>query len=832
MDPGLAYQFHASHILRAPVLALLFAAAASTVSGQSPAPPAGTPPAPTPVEILASRPLTGALFTETHLRDLPSSGSLWGLIETADHMTVVDRIQNGGLYLGEPELMGNLGSSWTQTGFTFDGLDVTNPARTGTPLLYVDPRLLRSVEVMTSLPPVDVAGGGSTVALLPRAPAGRWAGSVFAAGIPSAWQAEPGTEEAPAIAHYDGAAEGGAILGAPLGSGGSGIVISGRRGAARRIEREAPTLLESRLTSLFMHATVRTASDARLRIASGIDAVSRPFAGRLRFPDRSVAANDQYWHAHGTWERAPTRGATWNLAAGWACLTSGAPDAPSPTVGVIERLRDGPVLETALPTSGAVQRLNAVARVRPDLSHVAGGRHTLDLGGSVSRTSSSEDAMPRAVVGELVDGLPSRAWDFTWGGPTSSRHGTELAAWVNDRISIGSRAALNAGVRAEYVSASARDNPATIAWGSLLPRAALQVNLTSSGSVSFHAGYARFGHRLPLDYLAYGDASAPASSVYRWIDNGDRRLQLSEMTTLVARAGPGIGSVDPDIQRPYTDEFAVGFQARFASHWRAHLIGVERKQRRLVAPVNSGVTAADYSVRLIPDRNSDFLSPHDDRLLTVYDRNPSSFGKDRYLLTNPEDHTGTQMGLDLAVERLFDGRWYMIIGASAQRSDAYAGNPGFLANENDWGVLGELFENPNAQSYARARQFAERGYIIKWSGGFVMRGGFHVGVVARYQDGQHFARMVVVPDLNQGPEAIQAYTRGHSRFTFTFTLDARVEKRFAIGGAGGVAIVAEAFNLLNNAIEVEEDAVVTREFRATTAVQPPRAIRLGFRIDF
>jgi hypothetical protein len=221
------------------------------------------------------------------------------------------------------------------------------------------------------------------------------------------------------------------------------------------------------------------------------------------------------------------------------------------------------------------------------------------------------------------------------------------------------------------------------------------------------------------------------------------------MTTLVARAGPGIGSVDPDIQRPYTDEFAVGFQARFGSHWRAHLIGVERKQRRLVAPVNTGVTVADYSVRLIPDRNSDFLSPHDDRLLTVYDRKPSSFGKDR-----------------------------------------------------------------------------------KWSGSFVMRGGFHVGAVARYQDGQHFARMVVVPDLNQGPEAIQAYTRGHSRFTFTFTLDARVEKRFSIGGAGGVAIVAEAFNLLNNAIEVEEDAVVTREFRATTAVQPPRAIRLGFRVDF
>jgi hypothetical protein len=152
---------------------------------------------------------------------------------------------------------------------------------------------------------------------------------------------------------------------------------------------------------------------------------SRPFAGRLRFPDRSVAANNQYWHAHGTWERAPARGATWNLTAGWARLTSGSPDAPSPTVSVIERLRDGPVLETVLPTSGAAQRLNTVVRVRPDLSGVAGGRQTLDLGGSVSRTSSSEDAMPRAVVGNSSTGCRlARGTSRGAGDEFAARNGT------------------------------------------------------------------------------------------------------------------------------------------------------------------------------------------------------------------------------------------------------------------------------------------------------------------------------------------------------------------------------------------------------------------------
>jgi hypothetical protein len=247
--------------------------------------------------------------------------------------------------------------------------------------------------------------------------------------------------------------------------------------------------------------------------------------------------------------------------------------------------------------------------------------------------------------------------------------------------------------------------------------------------------------------------------------------------------------------------------------------------------VNTGVTLADYTAREIWDRGNDFLNPVDDRFLTVYDRNPSSFGRDELFLTNPADHHAYGPGIDLALERVFDGRWYTLFAASAQRSDGYGGNIGFLSSENDTGVLGDAFVNPNALSYQRGRPFFERGYIIKWSGGFVTSHDLHVGAIARYQDGQHFARLVLVPDLNQGLEAIQAYNRGHSRFTFTFTLDARVEKGFRVGRSR-LALVAEAFNLLNHTLEVEEDPVVTRKFRATTAVQPPRAIRLGVHVGF
>jgi hypothetical protein len=99
-----------------------------------------------------------------------------------------------------------------------------------------------------------------------------------------------------------------------------------------------------------------------------------------------------------------------------------------------------------------------------------------------------------------------------------------------------------------------------------------------------------------------------------------------------------------------------------------------------------------------------------------------------------------------------------------------------------------------------------------------------VGVVARYQDGQPFARVVVLPGLAQGTDFVRAFTNGESRFTFTATLDARVKKTFAALG-GRLAAVADVYNLLNSSFDVEERAAAAPDDRTFTAVQPPRAFQ-------
>ena len=401
---------------------------------------------------------------------------------------------------------------------------------------------------------------------------------------------------------------------------------------------------------------------------------------------------------------------------------------------------------------------------------------------------------------------------------------------------LPARVRVDAGVRVDMSRGAARDASNGISWFSIAPRVSTRWQPDAGGHVALSAGYARYAQPLPLDYFAFGDPAAAAGQVYRWNDaNGDRIFQDGERGPLLADVGPccaeGLpNGIDPRLGRPVTDEVVAGVEAR-AGPWSVHFIGLDRRVRHLVASIDTSVGPEQYILKYLPDRGEDFLDPSDDRVLAVYDRRTSSFGQDRYLLTNPAGDDARYHGLELTIETLTGTRWRTRFDGVAYRSDGIGANRGFRVLENDSGIIGEVFENPNAGTYARGREFFDRGYVVKWWNTYVAPKEWTVTAVVRYQDGQPFSRMVVVPDLNQGAEAIQAYGRGGTRFTYTLTLDAHVEKSFQIRGTK-LSGILEMFNLLNSSEEVEEDVLTSPAFRRTTAVQPPRAVRIALRAAF
>ena len=796
--------------------------------------PAGDVPGSGASTTAASRPTGGTVpplgyaFDLDDWLDMPLGHGLWSPLETVDATAIVDRVGNGGLYTGEPARLGVHGGSWTQVSYRLDDLDVTDPDRTGTPMLLPDLWALRTVGLASGLVPAEERGPGAVVRLVPRRPGGAWHGALGGDFAPAGWQSTVRAGP-PAVARYASFSSARFRLDGPLLGDRLGLSLSGALTRASRFERSDPTRLEGREASLLAHVVWKASPRDEGRLVGALQGLEHPYDGRALFRPAAVRQTDRLLALQSTWERKGS--VPWVLSAGFARGAFDPELAERAPQGPIERLRDGSL---PLLFSGAATRETTLlkAGVQPVANDFVKGRHALRLGVEATWTrAATTPAGERGLVPETVNGLAARVWDYGWAGPESRWHAFDFAAYATDALTYG-RAAFDLGLRYESTSGSAEAGSGSIDWRGLSPRLSTRIRLTPGGAVTFFGGYARYRHRLPLSLLAYGDPTAAHGAVYRWADtNGDGALEPGERGPLVALVGPGgsTSAIDPNLKAPHTDEVVTGLEFRFGS-WRAHFLGIHRREQDLVASVNVGAPLDAYTVSYVPDPGGDILGPADDQLLPIYDRRPETFGRDRYLLTNTAENA-LHEGAEIALERLLGARLRLWLGATAYRSDGPGANRGFTEGENDQGLVGERLEDPNATTFARGRLFFDRAFTIKLAGRYRAPGDVHLGLIARYQDGQPFSRLVIAPDLAQGPQAIQAIPNGRSRFTYTLTVDARAEKRFTMKRTS-VAFVVESFNLLNAAHEVEEVVVSGPAFRTIATVQPPRIFRLGMQLAF
>jgi hypothetical protein len=353
--------------------------------------------------------------------------------------------------------------------------------------------------------------------------------------------------------------------------------------------------------------------------------------------------------------------------------------------------------------------------------------------------------------------------------------------------------------------------------------------LTDTDGLALFASYRRSAYQLPLNVLAIGDPSAPVADVSVW-------KGTSSSGPLIARVGPGTGGdasltqIDPQLRRPITDELVLAVESRLTRGLQLQLARVTKREKDLMGLVNTGLAASSYSSFQVPDPS--FLPGSDDGgpQVTVYNRPPDSYGRDRYLLTNQDVDPVRSWGLEVSVRASTD-RYVLLGGAALTWAVGPAAAVGFLPTENDQNVLGNLFVDLNSATQARGQLFQDRSHVAKLAGIYHFPRRIHLGAIARYQDGQPFSRVVIVPNLTQGTTAVRAYKNGGTAFTYTGTLDIRLQKLF-VAGRSEVAAIVDIYNLPNMGKEVSEYVVSGPMFRRPTALQPPRTGVIGLRVTF
>jgi hypothetical protein len=656
----------------------------------------------------------------------------------------------------------------------------------------------------------ETSGGpGALVSLEPLAPATRWRGRLGFLGAPSGLQTDVGADSAPAIARLREGFELHALASGPLDGERLRASVAFEWERADRSERGADAVLRS---------------ERKSALGELVFAPSQKQQGRLLLAghDADGSLPDQSLLAGLSWLRRTDGGGRLTAGVLWANRSSD-PPLDAPQLRPLERLSGVP-LDAAFDT-GSVRvlrgelALSLRERASGSLRHEP--RATLQL--ESSRLASDPGAP--FVVAETLDGKPARAWG--WSAAAESRRSlSRIGLAVADRIYVPERLEAVLGLRFDAQSGS------SASWSDVSPHASFQLRPLRSLPLVLHGGFAQYAGRLSLPSLAFGDPAARTADVYRWTDaNRDGLFQPAERGPLVARAGKGgaVASIDPELAAPRTTEYSAGLTFD-RGKLRFGFAGIHRTTSRIAETVNVGVPASSYRVRLVPDTGVDLAGTDDDQLLRIYDRDPATFGRDRYLLTNAEGHDVTHQGVELALELEPAQQLRLRLSATASKTTGQGRNSGFHADENDPGLAGELHDDPNADSFASGRMFFDRAYTLKLAGVY-RRGGWGAGAAARYSDGQPFARVVIAEGLQQGPEMVAAVSRGDHRFTYILTVDARLARDLTLGRAR-VTLSVEAFSLFRQRVEVEEYPVSGPAFRTVTATQPPRALRLGVAVAF
>ena len=188
--------------------------------------------------------------------------------------------------------------------------------------------------------------------------------------------------------------------------------------------------------------------------------------------------------------------------------------------------------------------------------------------------------------------------------------------------------------------------------------------------------------------------------------------------------------------------------------------------------------------------------------------------------------------MDITVDReLFRRRYFFRFGGSAYRIESTGMNRGFLSTENDQGGLGEAFLWPNALTSAEGRSFFDRAFVIKLSGGYRAPGDVRIGMSRATRTACRSRAWCSPTRSMQGRDLVMAIPRGAQRFTYMFTLDAKIEKDLTFGRRR-VGLIVEAFNLTNATSRPRNTSSPGRTSATVSAMQPPFALRVGLRVGF
>ncbi len=509
-----------------------------------------------------------------------------------------------------------------------------------------------------------------------------------------------------------------------------------------------------------------------------------------------------------------------------------------------------------LANDAAQTRQQANVFWQPSAFHALKARHQIVAGfGFETSSPINRFSIPSDMNLITAAGAPAFVEEFN--APSDSRSIVRASTLTfADHIALGNTLSLDIGAVADFSRGSlpAQTSPAgsfsparafpaqsdLIAWNNISPRAGFAWLVPHGGGLVLRATYFRVYVPLAGRYLDFGNPNSLGGSEYQWIDSNGGPFEPGQLGPIVQRFGGPYSSIAPSLERPYADEFDLGAQIQPLRALDLSISFFRRDDKDRLAAIDTGVPPSDFTPVTILDPGSDgILGTFDDQTITVYQQNPATLGQDHYLLTNPPDLRTLSKGAQAEIRTTWRN---LFLNASFVAEESVGPtNPGDAVFEEDPGVVGSLYMDPNTLVNASGRSFMDRAFLGKLQGTYRLPRGIEFAAIVDYNDGLVFARQLLVTGLAQGPFVIDATQRGTiindplsgNRAQGVINGNVRLGRKFRLP-RGSLDAAIDVFNVANSAYKIQENDVSGTSFnlRLPVEIQPARFARFELRYSF
>jgi hypothetical protein len=254
--------------------------------------------------------------------------------------------------------------------------------------------------------------------------------------------------------------------------------------------------------------------------------------------------------------------------------------------------------------------------------------------------------------------------------------------------------------------------------------------------------------------------------------------------------------------------------------------GIYRRTDRFIEDVLQ-FAPADFAAVVVADPGPDGAAGNADdtkQTATLYRQRTNALNN-QYLVTNPDGAFRQYEGMQIAMARSAR-RWLVHASYVLSRT---TGNYDNVSNAgNDPSEYNDPNTDPRYQPLREGRLTHDNTHLAKAMGTYRAPFKLLLSSVFYYTSGDTFTRTLRTTRTQtpQGRKDVFIEPRGASRYDAQLRLDARVERRFTIGG-GALGVMLEAFNVSNDATITVKTTRSGLFYGAPQAIVPPRRLRVG-----